>query len=91
LLFTFIPNAPDRSYWECEWTFPKTGTLISIGLPGGESGPLGEARQFYLGLPGRFEQILSAVRPQLELVFKEWLRQDLPQDIFTVVKRSCKN
>jgi len=27
----------------------------------------------------------------LELVFKEWLRQDLPQDIFTVVKRSCKN
>lgn len=86
LLFMFIPNAPDRSYWECEWTFPKTGTQISIGLPGGESGPLPEARQFYLGLPERFNQILSATRPELELVFRKWLQQDLPQDIFTVVK-----
>ena len=86
LLFMFIPNAPERSYWECEWIFPKTGTAISIGLPGGESGPLPEARQFYLSLPGRFEQILAAARPRLEHVFKAWLQQDLPQDIFTVVK-----
>lgn len=86
LLFMFIPNAPERSYWECEWTFPKTGTEISIGLPGGDSGPLPEARQFYLSLPGRYEQILAAARPQLQEVFREWLQQDLPQDIFTVVK-----
>ena len=85
-LFMHIPNAPDHSYWECEWIFPKTGTPISIGLPGGESGPLPEARQFYLGLPGRFEQILLAVRPQLEQVFRKWLQQDLLEDIFIVVK-----
>jgi hypothetical protein len=86
LLFMFIPNAPERSYWECEWKFPTTGTEISIGVPGGESGPLPVARQFYLSLPGRFEQILAAARPQLQEVFRTWLQQDLPQDIFTVVK-----
>jgi hypothetical protein len=86
LLFMFIPNAPERSYWECEWRFPKTATEISIALPGDESGPSPEARQFYLSLPGRFEQILASARPQLQEVFREWLRQDLPQDVFTVVK-----
>ncbi len=86
LLFMFIPNAPERSYWECEWKFPETGTEISIGLPGDESGPLPEARQFYLSLPARLEQILAAARPQLQAVFRSWLQQDLPQDIFTVVK-----
>ncbi len=86
LLFMFIPNAPERSYWECEWMFPKSGTEISIGLPGDENGPSPEARQFFLGLPGRFEEILAAARPQLQQVFREWLQQDLPQDIFTVVK-----
>jgi hypothetical protein len=82
----FIPNAPERSYWECEWVFPKTGTVISIGLPGGEDGPQPEARQFYLGLPGRFDQVVTSVRPQLQEVFKTWLHQELPQDIFSVVK-----
>lgn len=86
LLFMYVPNAPERSYWECEWTFPKTGTVISIGLPGGESGPVPEARQFYLSLPGRFEQIVAATRPKLEHVFETWLQQELPQDIFAVVK-----
>jgi hypothetical protein len=86
LRFMFIPNAPERSYWECEWKFPETGTEISIGLPGGESGPLPESRQFYLSLAVRFDQILAAARPQLQEVFRTWLRQDLPQDIFTVDK-----
>ncbi len=86
LLFMFIPNAPERSYWECEWKFPKTGTEISIGLPGEECGPSPEARNFYLSLPGRFEQIIAAARPQLQEVFRERLQQDLPHDIFTVVK-----
>jgi hypothetical protein len=86
LLFMFIPNAPERSYWECEWTFPKTGTVISISLPGAENGPLPEARQFYLSLPGRFEQILAEARPQLAEVFRTWLQLDLPHDIFSVVK-----
>jgi hypothetical protein len=86
LLFMYIPNAPERSYWEGEWTFPKTGTPVSIGLDGGEDGPLPEARRFYLSLPDRFDQIMVAVRPKLAGVFKHWLQQDLPQDIFTVVK-----
>src|SRR5437870_4693696 len=86
LTFMFIPNSPEQSYWECEWTFPPTRTEVSIGLPGGESGPLAEARQFYLSLPGRFEEIIAAARPKLAEVFKAWLEQDLPQDIFSVVK-----
>lgn len=88
LIFIFIPNEPEQSYWECEWTFPKTGTVISIGLRGGESGPLPEARKFYLGVLERFEQILAAARPELGRVFKSWLQQDLPANIFTVVKLS---
>src|SRR2546423_8221506 len=88
LLFMYVPNFPERSYWECEWKFPRTGTVISIGLPGDESGPLPESRQFYLGLPGRFDEILAQTRPKLAGVFKEWFQQALPQDIFTVVKLS---
>ena len=86
LLFMYVANDPDRSYWECEWTFPDTGTVISIGLPGGEARPLPEARQFYLSLPGRLNQIVAAARPRLEQVFHTWLRQELLPDIFTVVK-----
>lgn len=84
LLFFGGPNA----YWECEWKFPKTGTVISINLPGDESGPSQEARQFYLALPARYETILAAVRTELEKVFRHWFEQELPQDIFTVVKLS---
>ncbi len=86
LLFMFVQNAPERSYWECEWKFPETGTYISIGLPGDESGPSPEARQFYLALPAAFEQVLASVRPQLQEVFREWLQQDLSQDIWAIVK-----
>lgn len=86
LIFMYIPNNAERSYWEGEWVFPKTGTPVSIGLDGGEDGPLPEARQFYLSLPDRFDQIMYAVRPKLAGVFKQWLQQDLPQDIFAVAK-----
>jgi hypothetical protein len=55
-------------------------------LDGPESGPLPEAREFYLSLPARFEQIIAAARPKLAEVFKTCLQQELPQDIFTVVK-----
>ncbi len=78
--------APERSYWECEWTFPKTGTAITISLPGDENGPAPETREFYLSLPERFEAILAAARPKLEKIFEEWLKQDLPQDIFSALK-----
>jgi len=88
LLFMHISKWPERSYWECEWSFPKTGTVVGIVLRGGEGGPLPEARQFYLSLPARYEQILVACRPRLEQVFNEWLHQPLPQDIFSVVKLS---
>ncbi len=86
LLFMYISNAPERSYWEGEWIFPTTGTPVAIGLDGDESGPLPEARQFYLGLPSRFEQILTAARPELQKVFRERLQQDLPQHMFSAVK-----
>jgi hypothetical protein len=64
----YIPNAPERSYWECEWRFPKTGTVISIGLPGGEDGPTLASRLFYLALAGRFEEIMASTRPKLKEV-----------------------
>ena len=86
LLFMYIPTAPERSYWECEWKFPNTGTEISISLPGNETGPLPAAREFYLRLPDRFERILAAVRPELQQVFRSWLQTDLPPDVFTLVK-----
>lgn len=86
LLFIHISRHPERSYWEGEWKFPKTGTPVSITLAGLENGPTLEAKQFYLSLPGRFEEILNASRPGLERVFKEWLDQRLPENIFTVVK-----
>jgi hypothetical protein len=34
LLFMYIPNNAAASYWEFEWVFPKTGKIVSIGLPG---------------------------------------------------------
>lgn len=87
LLFVYIARAPEKSYWECEeWKFPNTGDVISIGLPGDESGPLPQSRDFFLELPSRFEKIISKVRPPLSEVFKKWLDQDLPENIFTEVK-----
>src|SRR6476646_9181484 len=68
LRFIHIDKHPKRSYWEGEWSFPPTGTVVSIALDGDESGPNDEARQFYLGLPARFESILKACRFGLEQV-----------------------
>lgn len=88
ITFMYISNHPERSYWEAEWTFPPTSTAISIGLDGDESGPSPETRDWHLGLPARFERILELAKPELAKVFKTWLQQELPGDIFTVVKLS---
>jgi hypothetical protein len=82
----FIPNAPERSYWECEWLFPKTASVISIALPGSEYGPSALARCFYLELPRRFDRALAAARPRLQEAFRDWLKQEMPEDMFAVVK-----
>jgi len=88
LLFMHISKHPERSYWECEWKFPNTGINVFIALRGDESGPTEESRQFYLGLPQRFEWVMAECRPRLEGVFKEWLNRSLPTDIFSVLKLS---
>lgn len=88
LMFMYISNHPERSYWEAEWIFPPTGTPVSISLDGDELGPRTEIRQWHLALPSRFSQILDLARPELVKVFKSWLGQDLPTDIFEVVKLS---
>jgi hypothetical protein len=88
LTFMYISNHPERSYWEGEWMFPPTGTRVSIGLDGDESGPRPEARKWHLELPSRFQRILEFARPELVKVFTTWLQQELPDDIFTVVKLS---
>src|SRR5579862_7268210 len=86
LRYYFIPKAPERSYWECEWKFPKTSSVVSIGLTGGMDGPEAEARRFYLGLPERFDWILTVARPKLEQVFSTWLQRELPKDILSEVE-----
>jgi len=88
LVFMHFSKYPERSYWECEWIFPRTGSPVAIALQGGESGPRQEAKEFYLSLPGRFPQILDLCRPRLEQVFKEWLDRPLPEDVFGVLKLS---
>jgi hypothetical protein len=88
LRFMYIPNHPERSYWEAEWTFPPTGTPVSIALDGDKSGPRPETRLWHLGLPSRFALILQLARPELARVFKSWLGQGLPKNIFSVVKLS---
>lgn len=86
LLYVHISHAPDGSYWEGEWEFPSTRTPVTICLPGDESGPTAESRDFYLALPMRFEQIVATCRPIVEKVFQEWLHQPLPEDLFTAVR-----
>jgi len=86
LIFMHMEKRPERSYWEGQWTFPATGTVVGISLRGGENGPNPEPRQFYLTLPSRFDSILEACRPRLQEVFRDWRNQELPHDIFTVVK-----
>jgi hypothetical protein len=86
LIFMHNAKHPERSYWECEWTFPATGGVVGIALRGGESGPNADARQFYLALPARYESILKACHPRLEQVSRDRRNQQLPQDIFAVVK-----
>ena len=84
----FIPNAPAESYWEGEWKFPRTGTTVSIAIAiaGSEDGPFPETREFLLGVPPRFDQIIQTLRPRLADLFRAWLDQELPADIFKVVK-----
>jgi hypothetical protein len=86
LTFIYVSQNPERSYWECEWRFPSTGTVVLIALDGDESGPTAESRQFFLGLPGRFQQILALCRPVLEQVYKDEKHEPPPPDIFSPFK-----
>jgi len=88
LVFMYSSKFPERSYWECEWTFPTTGTTVALAIPGTEDGPQPEARMFYLSLPARFEKILALCRPPLEEVFGKWLGQSLPEDTLGVLELS---
>ena len=87
LVFMYIPNAPERSYWEgVEWPFPPTGTQVGLGLLGDESGPLPDSRPFYLALPDRFPQLLALVRPALDKVFRDWYDRPISSDVWQDVK-----
>ena len=86
LLYMHIARDPSRSYWECEWAFPPTGTRISIGLPGSREGPWPESRAFFLALEPEFNRIIQRVRPALDRVFREWLDRPLSHDMWQDVK-----
>jgi hypothetical protein len=82
LLYMHIARDPSRSYWECEWTFPPTGTRISIGLPGSKEGPWPVSRAFFLALVPEFNQIVERVRPAVDRVFRDWLDRPLNNDLW---------
>ena len=87
LIYMYIPNAPERSYWEGEhWLFPPTGTEVGLSLLGGESGPLPESRPFYLAFPARFPQLLDLASPGLDQVFRDWYDRPISADIWQDVK-----
>jgi hypothetical protein len=86
LLFMYIRKAPEKSYWESEWLFPPSGSVISIGLPGDEHGPYAESRAFFLALPDRFGEIIRLCRPRLEEAWRRFFDSPLPSDIFSVMK-----
>lgn len=78
----------ERSYWEGEWLFPLTGNRVSIALEGDDTGPSSVARDWYLGLPERFPQIVELSKPKLARALHFWLDQELPEDLFTAVRLS---
>ena len=82
----YISNAPQNSYWEGEWLFAPTGTTVSIGLAGDETGPLPEARAFYLAIPARFPHLINLARPRLDAVFREWYNRPVAADLWQDVK-----
>ena len=88
MLFMYISNNPESSYWECKWKFPVTGKVIEITLPGTEENPFPESRDFYIELIDKYDEILNSIHSMLTSVFRTWLSQDLPNDIFTVLKLS---
>ena len=87
LRYMYISAAPERSYWEsAHWLFTPTGKEVEIDLPGSESGPLPEARQFYLTLPAQFPRLLELARPALDRVFHAWYARPVSHDIWQDVK-----
>ena len=88
LIFMYIPNDPKKSYWEAMWTFPPVNNQIAIGLGGDEQGPARESRKFYLSMIERYPSILEVVRAPLTDQLRQWWNQELPEDVFEVVKLS---
>jgi len=86
LTYMYISNNPAKSYWEAEWLFAPTGTSVSVALNGDETGPNAAFRDWYLGLPSKFNELVMLAKPELTKVFKKWLNQDIPEDLFKVVK-----
>ena len=86
LLFVKIRDFPERSYWECKWKFPATGTVIGISLPGDGSGPFAESRAFYLGLAARYDAILQACLPKLQQALATWREDPVPKDALSLVR-----
>jgi hypothetical protein len=86
LLFIYISNSPEKSYWEAEWKFPPVGYEVAIGLPGDKTGPTPQGRTFYLSRAAEFDRIMHLVRPQLNSVCIEWLGRPLADDMWADVK-----
>ena len=83
LVFMYIPNDPQSSYWEGEWLFPPTGTRVSISLPGGIEGPAAESRDFMLSRAREFDRIMELARPKLAEVVRSYLSRPLSDDIWS--------
>jgi hypothetical protein len=87
MTFMYISNNPEQSYWECEsWKFPPTNSRIGIGLPGDESGPREEARQFYLAKGEHFKSLVNEAMPKISTAYLEFAGKELKGDLFKTFK-----
>lgn len=86
--FIAMPRAPHKAYWECQWRFPVTSSVINIAMPGDENGPFPETRNFYTDLADRFHKHLLTAKPHLQKAFNAQYGIELPKDIFSVMTLS---
>lgn len=82
LTYMEVKGDPSRSYWEAEYVFAPTGSVVSAGMRGTREGPLPEARSFYRLMEQRFADTMKTVRPYLEASFQESLGRPLSADLW---------
>lgn len=86
MIFMYMPkSAPGKSYWEATIYLPQLATRVEISLEGGEEGPAEISKEFYRKLIPKFDAIITAARPLLAKEYLQWMDEEIPEDIFSVL------